>query len=83
MAGVEIGRVDDIHLTNNQVLVMMKVRPKADVKTDSIATIKFTGLMGQNFVAIELRHASRRDLEGQSVHRHRRAARPQRHHAED
>ena len=52
MAGVEVGRVQDIQLTNNKVLVSMKVRPAAQVKTDSIATIKFTGLMGQNFVAL-------------------------------
>ena len=52
MAGVEVGRVQDIRLTNDQVLVMMKVRPAAQVKTDSRATIKFTGLLGQNFVAV-------------------------------
>ncbi|MCX6922398.1 MAG: MlaD family protein [Verrucomicrobia bacterium] len=53
MDGVEVGRVQDIQLTNNKVLVVMKVRPKAEIKTDSIATIKFTGLMGQNFVAVD------------------------------
>jgi phospholipid/cholesterol/gamma-HCH transport system substrate-binding protein len=53
MAGVDVGRVENIQLTNNRVLVMMKVRPIADVKTDSTATIKFTGLLGQNFVAID------------------------------
>ena len=53
MAGVEVGRVQEIQLTNNKVLVLMKVRPAAGVKTDSTATIKFTGLMGQNFVAVD------------------------------
>jgi phospholipid/cholesterol/gamma-HCH transport system substrate-binding protein len=53
MAGVEVGRVQDIQLTNNKVLVVMKVRPMAEVKTDSTATIKFTGLLGQNFVAVD------------------------------
>jgi len=55
MAGVEIGRVERIRLddTNNAVRVIMKVRKDAGVKTDSIATIKFTGLLGQNFVAID------------------------------
>ena len=53
MAGVEVGRVQDIQLTNNKVVVMMKVRPTAQIKTDSIATIKFTGLMGQNFVSVD------------------------------
>jgi phospholipid/cholesterol/gamma-HCH transport system substrate-binding protein len=54
MAGVEIGRVEKIVLTENEgkVNVTMKLHPSAVVKTDSKATIKFTGLMGQNFVAI-------------------------------
>jgi phospholipid/cholesterol/gamma-HCH transport system substrate-binding protein len=52
MAGVEIGRVDNIELTSNRVEVVMRLREGAVVKTDSKATIKFTGLMGQNFVAI-------------------------------
>lgn len=53
MAGVEIGRVEAVQLTNNKVQVTMKLRADAVVKTDSIATIKFTGLMGQNFVAVD------------------------------
>ena len=53
MAGVPIGRVEDIGFADNKVRVIMKLNPKAVVKTDSKATIKFTGLMGQNFVAID------------------------------
>jgi phospholipid/cholesterol/gamma-HCH transport system substrate-binding protein len=55
MAGVEIGRVEDIRLesTNNKVLVTLKLRKDALVRTDSVATIKFTGLLGQNFIAID------------------------------
>ena len=53
MAGVEIGRVEDIELVTNKVSVVMRLSQKAVVKTDSKATIKFTGLMGQNFVAID------------------------------
>ena len=51
MAGVEIGRVEKIVLTGTQVKVTMKLHSDAVVKTDSKAIIKFTGLMGQNFVA--------------------------------
>ena len=53
MAGVEIGRVETIELTTNKVSVGMRLTPKAVVKTDSKATIKFTGLMGQNYVALD------------------------------
>jgi len=53
MAGVEVGRVEEIKLTNSAVMVGMKIRSDVEVKLDSLATIKFTGLMGQNFVAID------------------------------
>ena len=55
MAGVEIGRVQNLALTNNKVLVTMKIAAarRNDVKTDSIASVKFTGLLGQNYVAID------------------------------
>jgi phospholipid/cholesterol/gamma-HCH transport system substrate-binding protein len=50
MAGVEVGRVEEILLTNNAVRVTMRLNREAQVKTDSTASIKFTGLLGQNFV---------------------------------
>src|SRR5438128_300811 len=59
MGGVEIGRIEDIGFTtNNKVMVTMKIRNKVEgkpveIKTDSTASVKFTGLMGQNFVAID------------------------------
>ncbi len=53
MAGVEVGRVNDIQLTNSKVLVNMKLRRNVDVRTDSVAKVQFTGLMGQNFVGVE------------------------------
>jgi phospholipid/cholesterol/gamma-HCH transport system substrate-binding protein len=52
MAGVEVGRVEEIQLTNNAVRVTMHLVRQAQVKTDSIATIKFAGLLGQNFVHV-------------------------------
>jgi phospholipid/cholesterol/gamma-HCH transport system substrate-binding protein len=53
MAGVEIGRVETIALADQKVKVTLKLHPDAVVKTDSKAIIKFTGLMGQNFVALD------------------------------
>lgn len=55
MAGVEVGRVEKISLdeSNNKVRVAMKMRKNVIVRTDSLATIKFTGLMGQNFVSLD------------------------------
>jgi phospholipid/cholesterol/gamma-HCH transport system substrate-binding protein len=54
MAGVQIGRVKRIQFDRDKILVTMKITdPKAEVRTDCQATIKFTGLMGQNYVAID------------------------------
>jgi phospholipid/cholesterol/gamma-HCH transport system substrate-binding protein len=58
MAGVEIGRVEDITLRSNKVMVTMKVRRDAEVRTDSTAMVRFTGLMGQNFVSVDFGSAS-------------------------
>lgn len=52
MAGVEIGRIETIALTNNKVEVTMKIYKDKTVKTDSTAKVKFTGLLGQNFVEV-------------------------------
>src|SRR5260221_11183526 len=55
MAGVEVGRVEKISLnsTNNKVRVTIKLRKNVVVRTDSNASVKFTGLMGQNFVSLD------------------------------
>ena len=60
LSGVEIGKVEKItpDYTNNKVLVIMKIRKEIDhvpvvIKTSSKATIKFAGLMGQSFVALD------------------------------
>ena len=53
MAGVNIGRVDDIRFDGAKVKVTLKISPEAGVRTDSKAVIRFAGLMGQNFVALD------------------------------
>ncbi|MFM8877936.1 MAG: MlaD family protein [Verrucomicrobiota bacterium] len=53
LAGVDIGRVQAIRIADGKVEVSMTVEPAAGVRTDSRASIKFTGLMGQNFVGID------------------------------
>ncbi|MGN6555561.1 MAG: MlaD family protein [Verrucomicrobiota bacterium] len=52
MAGVEVGRVEKIQLAETKVDVTMKVRKSAGVRTDSIAAIEFSGLMGQNMISL-------------------------------
>jgi phospholipid/cholesterol/gamma-HCH transport system substrate-binding protein len=53
MAGVEIGKVEKIGFAAGKVEVILKiVHPKAEVKTDSKASVRFAGLLGQNFVQV-------------------------------
>jgi phospholipid/cholesterol/gamma-HCH transport system substrate-binding protein len=52
MGGKPIGRVQSIRLVNNQVEVVMKLTEYDSVRTDSRATIRFAGLLGQNYVDI-------------------------------
>ncbi len=53
MAGVQIGRVEKIALADGRVEVTLKLNRDAGVRTDSKASIKFIGLLGQNYVAID------------------------------
>src|SRR6266540_2511921 len=53
MAGVEIGKVESIGFSEDKVEVIMKItHPKAKVKTDCKASVRFAGLLGQNFVSL-------------------------------
>lgn len=53
LAGVRIGTVSEISLTNDLVLVSMKIERDKHIRTTSKARIKFAGLMGQNFVELD------------------------------
>ncbi|MDB6039844.1 MAG: Mammalian cell entry related domain protein [Verrucomicrobiales bacterium] len=53
MAGVDVGRVQKVALAGERVEVAMKLNNGTQVRTDSKATIKFVGLLGQNFVSID------------------------------
>jgi phospholipid/cholesterol/gamma-HCH transport system substrate-binding protein len=52
LAGVDVGTVRDIRVVGARVEVLLRVKPGTPVKTDSIATIKLTSLLGTNFVDI-------------------------------
>jgi len=53
LAGVRIGSVSDVALTNDLVQVTMKIERDRRIRTTSKARIKFAGLMGQNFVELD------------------------------
>jgi phospholipid/cholesterol/gamma-HCH transport system substrate-binding protein len=53
LAGVQVGYVEDIALEGGKASVTMKIQQRYEIKTDSRAVIRFVGLMGQNYIAIE------------------------------
>ncbi len=53
LGGVPVGRVSRIYISGDKVEVAMRIDTDAQVRTDSIATIRFTGLMGQNFISLD------------------------------
>ncbi len=54
MGGVPVGRVESVTLANSMARVTMNLEKKMrdQVKIDSTAVVRFTGLMGQNYVDI-------------------------------
>jgi phospholipid/cholesterol/gamma-HCH transport system substrate-binding protein len=52
LAGVPVGEVRRIAIEGNKVVVTLRVRTDAQVKTDSKAVVRFAGLMGQNYVEL-------------------------------
>lgn len=53
LAGVRIGSVNGIELAEDVVVVTMKINHERELLTTTRARIKFSGLMGQNFVEVD------------------------------
>lgn len=52
IAGVEVGRVESIHLADYQARVVMRLGSDVKLQDDAIASIKTKGLIGEKFVRI-------------------------------
>jgi len=53
MAGVPVGQVTGIELGSNSVIVHLDINRDVEIKTDTKASIRFAGLMGQNYVNLD------------------------------
>jgi phospholipid/cholesterol/gamma-HCH transport system substrate-binding protein len=53
LAGVRVGSVSRVDLTNDVVAVSMKIDQGRTIRTTTKARVKFAGLMGQNFVDLD------------------------------
>jgi len=52
IAGVEIGRVEDIGLSDYQAHVQLRINHGVKLQEDSIASIKTKGLIGEKYIRI-------------------------------
>jgi phospholipid/cholesterol/gamma-HCH transport system substrate-binding protein len=52
IAGVEIGRVEDISLADYQARVSLRLHDEVKLQEDSIASIKTKGLIGEKYVRV-------------------------------
>jgi phospholipid/cholesterol/gamma-HCH transport system substrate-binding protein len=58
LAGVEIGRVENVDLANYHARVILKIRHEVALSEDSRAAIKSKGLIGERYVEITPGRAS-------------------------
>lgn len=54
LAGVDVGRIAEISILNDKVLIDFKVKPETRIKTDSIASLRLTNLLGGQFLGLTL-----------------------------
>jgi phospholipid/cholesterol/gamma-HCH transport system substrate-binding protein len=54
IAGVEVGRVDDIRLNTSdfEAHVRMKIKPHIPIQEDAIASVRTKGLIGDRYIVI-------------------------------
>jgi len=54
LAGVDVGRIGDISIQNDKVLIDFNVKPGTRIKTDSTASIRLTNMLGGQFLGLTL-----------------------------
>ncbi len=52
MAGVPIGKVEDIQLAGNRARLVLRIRPEVHIPVDSVASIQTQGLLGEKYVEL-------------------------------
>ena len=54
IAGVDVGRVKSISLTNDEARVVLQLDPRLQLHEDAIVSIKTSGLIGEKYVRISV-----------------------------
>ncbi len=53
IAGVEVGRIKDIHLVDGQAMVNLMLRPGLNLHEDAEARIRTKGMLGEKYIEID------------------------------
>lgn len=62
MAGVKIGEVETTRLANRRAEALLRIAPDVKIKSDATATIVMAGLIGTNYISIDLGTEAAPDL---------------------
>jgi phospholipid/cholesterol/gamma-HCH transport system substrate-binding protein len=62
MAGVVIGSVEATRLAGRRAEAVLRIQPKIGIKSDATASIVMAGLIGANYIGIDLGTATAEDL---------------------
>ena len=62
MAGVRIGEVQSTRLAGRRAEAVLRIDPKVTIKSDAVASIVTAGLIGTNYIGIDLGTAGAPDL---------------------
>ncbi len=52
LAGVDVGKIDVITIVDNKIQIDFEVKPGTKIKTDSVASLRLTNLLGGQFLGI-------------------------------
>jgi phospholipid/cholesterol/gamma-HCH transport system substrate-binding protein len=54
IAGVEVGRIKNIHLVNGQAVLDLMLRPGLNLRQDAVARIRTKGMLGEKYIDLDL-----------------------------
>ncbi|MFH1563395.1 MAG: MlaD family protein [Nitrospirota bacterium] len=67
LAGMEVGEVKNLSLSDSKITVTLKLEPTAKIKSDSKVTINSLGIVGEKYVEITLGTPQGKILESGSI----------------
>lgn len=54
LVGVDVGRIKEVNVKDENVEIVFDVKPGTQIKTDSVASLRLTNLLGGQFLSISL-----------------------------